>query len=567
MTSRMPIIRIIAAAFAVLTAAAEAQTAAAAEARTAAAAEASRTAVCGDTVSRSGEAGTAGMEVLRDKLEEYLNSIRTEPLEMQCREADFLIGSCSDSTVRQAVALKIFDHYLQSKIMGAEGVAVHLCDEWFIPGKIKMRSPEELMTARIFAEFNRSSLVGMKAPELSLRDTTGACVTLFPASGNAGEKRFCILYFYAADCAKCRLESMMLKEILDNGNYPVTLCAVYTGDSREEWLRYIDERLDFSAPDTEVRHLWDPDLSSGFQMKYGVLETPRMFLIGPDGIIEGRGLDSQALEQMLKMLLTPKETEYGSDAAFSFYDKVFEETTGCDEIRRTVDHIAERTLKYAHDTLLFKQMTGDLLYYLSGRREAAFKCGAEHLCDSLILCRADLWNTREDTLKVIDLARIMTDLYSRARPGSRIPDITVHGVLLDGRRERPGKYALDRLRGDTNLIIFHTEGCGICRAELAAARELACGKTAGDMNGTAGDLTDRTTRRKAGKPKVKILLVDMDEVFTSWPEEAESLFNAFDLTGLPYIIETDRSGIVTDRYMSLAADADAPSAADRISDD
>ena len=110
--------------------------------------------------------------ILTDKLEEYLDVLKTEPTDVQIKEADFLISSCNDSLVRQTVALKIFDHYLNSNIMGAEAVAVHLCDSWFIPGKIAMRSPEELMAARIFAEFNRSSLIGMKAPELALKDTT-----------------------------------------------------------------------------------------------------------------------------------------------------------------------------------------------------------------------------------------------------------------------------------------------------------------------------------------------------------------------------------------------------------
>ena len=55
----------------------------------------------------------------------------------------------------------------------------------------------------------------------------------------------------------------------------------------------------------------------------------------------------------------------------------------------------------------------------------------------------------------------------------------------------------------------------------------------------------------------RVLLIDMDEIFSSWPETAEQLFNAFDLTALPYITETDRKGIIIRKYMTLSGNGKA----------
>lgn len=480
------------------------------------------------------DAGTEKM--LRSRLAEYLDALKTEPAAVQNMEVDFIINSCTDSVIRQKTALIIFDYFLNSRIMGAESVAVHLCDNWFIPGKIQMRSPDELLAARIFAEFNRSSLIGMPAPELALEDTTGSATVLFPAHPERGhgrtDGRFSILYFYDTDCAKCKMESIMLRNILDNDDFPADFYAIYTGSDKEGWLRYIDSSLTLSATKTRTIHLWDPDFTSGLQMKYGVLETPRLFLVAPDGTIAGRGLDSMALEQLLKALLAPKELEYGSKESEAFYEGIFSrDSIGCEDVKEAAGHIAARTLEEAHDTLLFKQMAGDLLYYLSGKREQAFKCGTEYLVRNLILGRDDIWDTADDTLKIVQFAEISEELLGRAAIGSKVPDIRLHATLKTAGKTRQGEFRLGRLHRET-VIIFHTEGCAICKAELAAADSLLA-------------KMDKRQRNTA------VLLVDMDEILVSYPAIAEQLFNTFDLTSLPYIIRIDRKGTVIGKYISL----------------
>ena len=62
------------------------------------------------------------------KLEEYFAALAGESAAVQNAECDFLIESSQDSLVRQYIALKIYDHYLQSKIMGDEAVAVHVAE-------------------------------------------------------------------------------------------------------------------------------------------------------------------------------------------------------------------------------------------------------------------------------------------------------------------------------------------------------------------------------------------------------------------------------------------------------
>lgn len=464
------------------------------------------------------EADSASLAALSSRLEEYFAALISEPIGNKCKEADFIIETCTDSLIRQHVALKIYSHYLDSGIMGEEAVAVHVTDKWFASGKIKMKTPIDLMNARIFAEFNRNSLIGMKAPELALQDASGELYSIFGAGsdgsgsvlrddaltsdaeglpGAAG--RYSVLYFYDTDCSKCKIESILLRNVLENSPIPIDLYAIYTQSDYKAWQKYAKENLSLRTDKTDVRvyDLWDPDFDSDFQRKYGILQTPGIFLIDPEGRIAGRRLDSHALDEMLDIISVPKEMEYGSDESAAFYDKVFGQSPDCSVITDAIDRIRKRTLP--QDTLLFKQMAGDLLYYLSGQRGSGYRCGLGYLTRKHILSDPDIWNTPDDTLKIIDFASIMSDLQSRGNEGTEIPSVSVYATLKRQTGSRIRTINLARLRGKKNIIIFHTEGCNICKEEIAAADAL---------------LKD--------DKDIQVLLVDMDLLLSSHPPGHET---------------------------------------------
>ena len=71
---------------------------------------------------------SAKMAALNLKLDEYLRAISNESLEVQKQECDFIIESTSDSLVRTMVARRLLSNYMDSPLMGAESVAIHLLD-------------------------------------------------------------------------------------------------------------------------------------------------------------------------------------------------------------------------------------------------------------------------------------------------------------------------------------------------------------------------------------------------------------------------------------------------------
>ena len=311
--------------------------------------------------------------------------------------------------------------------------------------------------------------------------------------------------------------------------YPIDLYAFYTGDNEDAWREYVGERFVLDAEGVNVVHLWDPEIDSDFQRKYGVLQTPKMFLIRPDGRIAGRELDADALGQILSSLFADVKLTYGGKEAMDLFARMFQGgPSSPEEVQGVSDMIAGATLEKG-DTLMFRQLAGDLLYYLASETGRGAKEGLAYHIDKYILDdTGDVWMTTDDTLKVVGYAQIVDDLLSKAAPGTRIKRVKVPGVLLTKSGEKEKVKDLAKIGAKNNIVIFHTDGCNICKAEIAAARALV--------------KADRRSR---------VFLVNIDQVLADNPSLAAKLFDSFDLSSLPYILFTDKKGIIQSRYETL----------------
>ena len=459
---------------------------------------------------------SAVVEVLDARLDEYFAALERESIGTKLAECDFMLESCADSLVRQYVAVRIYDHFLGSKVMGDEAVAVHMVDDWFIPGRVSMYSDVDLLNARVYAQFHRSSLIGMEAPVLELRGLDGSAVWA-PAAGAVS-----VLFFYDTSCSKCKLELLKLREYLPGLEVPLEFFAVYTGAFEEQWKDFLEVRWDFECPDVRVHHAWDPELDSNFQMLYGVLQTPQMLLIDADGIIVGRSLDTEALAQLLPEVL-PQVYDYGSDT--SLFDSLFGgEGTSAANLLEMAQYIKEQALA-RKDSTLCRHMLGDMMYYLMDTPGEESKLALRTFITMYVDGDPALWSDPEDVRRIVRPAQVCKDLLDRVPVGSRIPGMKVQGVLLkDGGPvdlTKVRSYRLRRLRGRPSYILFHTPGCSTCDAELEAVRHVF-----------------------DAEPAARVLLVNPEENGTE-------LLDGFDLSVLPFALCLDRKGTVQRKYISF----------------
>ena len=455
------------------------------------------------------------------KLEEYFVALAGEKPAVQQAECDYLIESAQDSLVRQFVALKIYEHYLGSKIMGDEAVAVHIADKWFAGGKVKMHSDDDLLNAKIFAEFNRNSLIGNAAPQVSLKDPSGRSVRI-PASGY-----YNVIYFYDTSCTSCKAETVRLKSFLKESDLGLRVWAIYVGADKDAWAA---AREGFEG----VNHLWDPNADSDWQRLYGVLGTPKMFLVNPDGTIIGRGLDTPALKILLSREFTSGNYSYGDQSQTERFSQMFAaygDTLKVSHILDVADYLAARTFGEGNMDA-FKQVEGDLLYFLSQQRTEVYRDAIIPLVERYFSDKS-IWDTPEDESQILSLGGFLTEMISRTPAGSEVPDLQVTGTLrrkpfpifVKGSKE--GTYSLRKLKGKPSYVVFYSAGCSMCK-----------------------ELLSRVDDTVSSSRKTRVLLVDMDAAL-SRGEEGTTLLDTFDLSYMPMVIELDKKAVVQHRYVQL----------------
>ena len=164
-------------------------------------------------------------------------------------------------------------------------------------------------------------------------------------------------------------------------------------------------------------------------MKYGVTVTPRMFLVDPDGFIVGRGLDTGALANLLDIYLDDGIYKYGKEESSVLLDEVFSvygAKVDSSDVMEVASLLSDRTLAKG-DTLGFKHMEGDLLYYLATKRGEGFKEGTRLFVKDYILSRPEIWNTPDDSLAIVGMASMFDGLLSKAPVGTKVPKTPIKG--------------------------------------------------------------------------------------------------------------------------------------------
>ena len=463
------------------------------------------------------------------KLDNYVLSMTGLAASEKCSECDFIIGAARDSLLRDHIATYLYSKFIASKVMGDEAVAICLLDNWFAPGKVHFKTEDDLFNARLFASVNRQSLIGMQVPELMAYPPSPADDILAPEDVLPCDGRPRVLFIYDTSCATCKLETALLEQYLPSYIGPdLDFIAFYSGTDAAAWAAWRADHLKNVASGITVKHYWDPERISDFQIKFGVLSTPKMFLVDADGVIVGRGLDTGALEKLIPTL--DAAYRYGSDESLEIIATMFSGVpdNSPEEVLSIVKYLEKNAL--SKNRQLYKHITGDLLYYLAGQRTWTYQAVVPYVADSLILGREEIWNTENDRVQVLSMAEVMSKIAHLAPIGSKLPAIKVPGTLLYGKKQKAGLRRLDKIGGKPSIIIFHVQGCSRCETQLAQMRSM---------------LTDKKFS------KYRFFLVDMDEVISCNPALGNTLMDSFDLSSMPFILSADSKGRITGKYLSL----------------
>ena len=209
---------------------------------------------------------------------------------------DYILGEMEPAEETFKYYLIYFlNKYAGSKVVGQDGVYVHLVDKYYKTGKAPWTDEEQLAKIIDNADRLKPVLIGKKARNIRTQDRNGGFHDLYNI-----DSKYTIVYFWAPDCGHCKKMTPHLiaanEKYSSKGVKIMTICKPKSGDYKECW-DYIDEKDNMK----NMLNTFDP--SNRAQIYYNIRSTPQMFILDKEKEIIMKGIGADQLEEVMDEII------------------------------------------------------------------------------------------------------------------------------------------------------------------------------------------------------------------------------------------------------------------------
>lgn len=225
------------------------------------------------------------------RMERYFRDMVYQQPDSINREADLFISKTrANKEVFKYVVWYLTYKYETSKIMGFDEIFVHMIDSYYATGEAFWTDSVTLKTLIKQADALRPILIGNKAPELILLDTTGSFLSL-----NHVPAKYTVVFFYESDCGHCKKEIKGLKDWYGSNDTGAEVFAVCTDTSLVKWKKFISENdLDW------VNVNGTRSITRDYHDLYNISMTPALFVLDENKYIIAKRLKAEQLKTFLE---------------------------------------------------------------------------------------------------------------------------------------------------------------------------------------------------------------------------------------------------------------------------
>jgi thiol-disulfide isomerase/thioredoxin len=225
------------------------------------------------------------------------------------KEADYLLLLArSDTSMYKFLLNWLTDEYIYPKYMGQDAVFVHLFEKYHSKGISTWLNDKQMTAISNRAYMLMANLIGEKASDLSLTDSTGKINSLYNVQAD-----YTIVVFWDPTCGHCReeiprLDSFYKAKWKKEG---VKIYAVLTENEKAKWLEFIQQKNLtgwIHVYQTEENKKAETDSQkAGFRQLYDVTQTPTIYLLDKEKRIIAKKLTLQQIDDMLQVKINNKK--------------------------------------------------------------------------------------------------------------------------------------------------------------------------------------------------------------------------------------------------------------------
>jgi peroxiredoxin len=207
--------------------------------------------------------------LFHNKVEQYIEKLTLQIPDSINFYADKLLGMAKSKEAFKYIVWWVTNSYEKSQIMGMDAVFVHMAKNYYLSGKAYWVDSAVVNKIRERAKILEPILIGKKAPNMWLTDTTGKLFTL-----DGFKAKATVLYFWDPNCGHCQKETPKLYEFWEK-NKPrgIDVFAVTIDRKPDDWKKYIREKK------LNWLNVWDSYTATDFKNMYDIYSTPVIYIL------------------------------------------------------------------------------------------------------------------------------------------------------------------------------------------------------------------------------------------------------------------------------------------------
>ncbi len=249
------------------------------------------------------------------KFEKFYRELVVPQPDSIIKEADYqLLLARSSPEVYKFLLNWLTDEYINPKYMGQDAVFVHLFEKYHSKGLTSWLNEKQMETISRRAYMLMANLIGLKAADLEMNDTTGKPSPLYQVNAD-----YTVVCFWDPTCGHCKEELPKIDSIYRASwqKQGVKIYSVLSADSKDdlkqEWLKYIREHnlgtwtnvYQSKEQEAAVQAAQKP----GYRQLYDITLTPTLYLLDSEKRIIGKKLTWQQLDELLQVKWNAKTNQ------------------------------------------------------------------------------------------------------------------------------------------------------------------------------------------------------------------------------------------------------------------
>ena len=244
------------------------------------------------------------------KLEKYFREIIVPAPDSIIKESDYILLLARNNSEMYKFMLNwLTDEYINPKYMGQDAVFVHLFEKYHSKGLSSWLNEKQQTTIANRAYMLMSNLIGEKAAELDMVDSSGKSSPLYALAAD-----YTIVAFWDPTCSHCREEIPRLDSIYRAKwqKQGVKIYGVLSENEKEKWTAFIREHhlegwTHVYQTEAVAKAISDSQ-RPGYKQLYDVTQTPTLYLLDKEKRIIAKKLTIQQMDELLQTKIKTKSS-------------------------------------------------------------------------------------------------------------------------------------------------------------------------------------------------------------------------------------------------------------------